>query len=102
MGGPETLLVVSSDLSHYHDYATARRQDGRTAAAVVERDDREIGDDDACGARPLCGLLRAARGHDLAVRLLDLRNSGDTAGDRDRVVGYGAFALAPVTAASAA
>jgi AmmeMemoRadiSam system protein B len=94
-GGPETLVVVSSDLSHYHDYATARRLDTETAAAIVACDARAIGDDDACGARPVRGLLLAARRRGLAVRLLDLRSSGDTAGDRDRVVGYGAFAVGP-------
>ncbi len=91
-GGPETLIVVSSDLSHYHDYATARARDARTAAAIVARDVAAIGDDDACGARPIRGLLLAAGRRGLEVRLLDLRSSGDTAGDRDRVVGYGAFA----------
>jgi AmmeMemoRadiSam system protein B len=91
-GGPETLIVVSSDLSHYHDYATARSRDVRTAAAIVAGDAEAIGDDDACGARPIRGFLVAAGRRGLGVRLLDLRNSGDTAGDRDRVVGYGAFA----------
>jgi MEMO1 family protein len=91
-GGPETLIVVSSDLSHYRDYATARAQDVRTATAIVAGDAAAIGDDDACGARPIRGLLVAARRRGLALRLLDLRSSGDTAGDRDRVVGYGAFA----------
>jgi hypothetical protein len=94
-GGSETLVVVSSDLSHYHDYATARARDARTAAAIVAGDDEAVSDDDACGARPIRGLLHAARRHGLSVRLLDLRSSGDTAGDRERVVGYGAFALIP-------
>lgn len=92
-GGNETLIVVSSDLSHYHDYDTARRLDARTAAAIVAGDGDAIRDDDACGARPVRGLLEAARHHGLGVRLIDLRTSGDTAGDRDSVVGYGAFAL---------
>ena len=92
-GGPETLVVVSSDLSHYHDYATARARDRRTAAAIVAADAAAIADEDACGARPIRGLLVAARRHGLAVRLLDLRNSGDTAGDHERVVGYGAFTV---------
>jgi AmmeMemoRadiSam system protein B len=93
-GGPETLVVVSSDLSHYLDYETARARDRRTAAAIVARDPSAIRDDDACGARPIRGLLVAARRRGLDVRLLDLRSSGDTAGDRDRVVGYAAFLLA--------
>jgi MEMO1 family protein len=90
---PATLVVVSTDLSHYLDYATAAARDRRTAAAIVARDPQAIDDDDACGARPLRGLLVVARRRALGVRLLDLRSSGDTAGDRDRVVGYGAFAL---------
>jgi MEMO1 family protein len=94
-GGPETAIVVSSDLSHYHDYATAAARDAETAAAIVARDANAIADDDACGARPLRGLLLAARHRGLGVRLLDLRSSGDTAGDRDRVVGYAAFAVGP-------
>ncbi len=92
-GGPETLVVVSTDLSHYHRYADAVELDARTAAAIVAGRVAEIGDRDACGARPLRGLLRAAEEHGLTVEQLDLRNSGDTAGDRGRVVGYGAFAL---------
>ena len=93
-GGAETLIVVSSDLSHYHDYDTAVRRDRATAAAVVARAAERIDDDDACGARPLRGLLEATARRGLGVRLLDLRNSGDTAGPRDEVVGYGAFAVA--------
>jgi len=93
-GGPETLIVVSSDLSHYHDYETATARDRRTAQAIVAGALEKIGPEDACGAYPVKGLLEAARRHRLTVRLLDLRNSGDTAGPRDEVVGYGAFALA--------
>jgi hypothetical protein len=92
-GGPETLVVVSTDLSHYLDYDTARTRDATTARAIVAADERHVADDDACGARPLRGLLVVARRRALTVRLLDLRSSGDTAGGRDRVVGYGAFAL---------
>lgn len=92
-GGPETVIVVSSDLSHYHDYDTARARDRTTASAIVERRGDDIGPYDACGAYPVRGLLEVARRKDLEVELLDLRNSGDTAGDRSRVVGYGAFAL---------
>jgi hypothetical protein len=92
-GGNETLVVVSSDLSHYHDYDTARRLDARTAAAIVAGNGDAIKDDDACGARPVRGLLETAGHRGLGIRLIDLRTSGDTAGDRDSVVGYGAFAL---------
>lgn len=93
-GGRETLVVVSSDLSHYHDYATARRRDRATAAAIVSGREDAIGPEDACGCHPLAGLLVALRARGLRMRLLDLRNSGDTAGPHDRVVGYGAFATA--------
>jgi hypothetical protein len=91
--GDDTLVVASTDLSHYHDYPTARAQDRATADAIVRQASDDIGPYDACGARPVRGLLRAAHGRGLDVRLLDLRNSGDTAGPRDRVVGYGAFAV---------
>jgi AmmeMemoRadiSam system protein B len=93
-GGDETLVVVSTDLSHYLDYERARERDERTAASIVALDERAIGAEDACGCNPLRGLLVAARRHGLAARRLDLRSSGDTAGARDAVVGYGAFALA--------
>lgn len=93
-GGTETLVVVSTDLSHYHDYATASALDRRTADAVVRADVDAIGLADACGAIPLRGLLELTRRHDLDIELVDLRNSGDTSGDRDRVVGYGAFVVA--------
>lgn len=92
-GGDETLVVVSTDLSHYHDYETATTLDRMTATAVEAGRIEAIGDRDACGAYPLRGLLLAAADHGLRTRLLDLRNSGDTAGPRDRVVGYGAFEL---------
>lgn len=91
-GGPETLIVVSSDLSHYLPYATAREIDGHTAERVLACDPT-ISHDEACGATPVNGLLIAARRHRLQPRLVDLRNSGDTAGERSRVVGYGAFAF---------
>lgn len=91
-GGPETLIVVSSDLSHYLPYAAAQKIDGRTAARIVAYDPT-IGHDEACGATPVNGLLLAARRHGLKAHLIDLRNSGDTAGDRSRVVGYGGFAF---------
>jgi MEMO1 family protein len=93
-GGPETLVVISTDLSHYHRYDDAVALDAGTAAAIVGLRPAEIGDSSACGSRPLRGLLQVARQRRLAVEQLDLRNSGDTAGDRNRVVGYGAFAVA--------
>ena len=91
--GPETLIVVSSDLSHFRDYETARRLDAATSMAIEALAPDDITDEQACGRVPIKGLLRAARRHGLTGRTLDLRNSGDTAGPRDRVVGYGAFAF---------
>ena len=93
-GGDETLIVVSTDLSHYHDHAAATELDRRTAAAIAGRRHDQLGRYDACGLVPLQALLMAAEGHGLDVELLDLRTSADTAGGPDRVVGYGAFALA--------
>ena len=92
-GGTETLVVVSSDLSHYHDYETARRLDAATSRAIEELRPEGLGEESACGRVPARGLLLAARRHGLAPRVLDLRSSGDTAGPRDQVVGYGAYAF---------
>jgi AmmeMemoRadiSam system protein B len=92
-GGPETLIVVSTDLSHYHDYATAKRLDRATADAVEAGRPDMIDDLDACGAYPLRGLLHLAGRRGVTATVIDLRSSGDTAGPRDRVVGYGAFAV---------
>lgn len=90
-GGPDTLLVISSDLSHYLRYADAQRRDRATRDAIERFDAPVIRHGDACGATPVGGLLIAARQHGLEVTTVDLRNSGDTAGDRQRVVGYGAW-----------
>jgi len=92
-GGPETLVVVSSDLSHYLRYADARDSDSRTCRAIESMDEGSIGRAAACGATALRGLLIAAHRRGLRVVTLDLRNSGDVSGDRDRVVGYGAWAF---------
>lgn len=91
-GGDETLIVVSSDLSHYLPYEAARQIDSQTAGRILDLDPA-INHQQACGATPLNGLLLAARRHGLQGQVLDLRNSGDTAGDKARVVGYGAFAF---------
>ncbi len=88
-----TLLVVSSDLSHYHDYDTARRLDAVTAEAIVGREPDALGRDSACGRTGIQASLHLARRFGWRVERCDLRNSGDTAGPRDRVVGYGTFAL---------
>lgn len=91
-GGSETLIVVSSDLSHYQPYHEARAQDRHTADDILHL--RLLSDhEQACGATPINGLLEVARRRHLHPTLLDLRNSGDTAGDKSRVVGYGAFAF---------
>ena len=91
-GEEETLIVISSDLSHYHPYREAQRIDRRTADSILDLDPR-LGHEQACGATPIGGLLLCARRRGLTAQLLDLRNSGDTAGDRSRVVGYASFAL---------
>jgi len=89
-GGPETLIVVSSDLSHYQPYDAARALDKATAEAILAgRED--LSGDEACGCVAVNGLMRVVRTRGLQGELLDLRNSGDTAGERSRVVGYGAF-----------
>jgi AmmeMemoRadiSam system protein B len=90
-GGAETLIVVSSDLSHYLDYASAKTRDRHTTTAIEALDPAAIDYHDACGRTPVQGLLLAARRHGLQVETVDLRNSGDTAGPKDRVVGYGAY-----------
>lgn len=91
-GGSETLIVVSSDLSHYHPYAQARRIDAEAVRTILDLQPM-LDHEQACGATPLNGLLLAARHHHLQPELLDLRNSGDTAGDRSRVVGYAALSF---------
>src|SRR5450756_2092937 len=93
-GGPETLIVVSSDLSHYHDYETAQRLDAATAAAIEQGDWASLGPNQACGCLAVAGLLVEAGRRGFKARQLSLCNSGDTAGSRDRVVGYGAWMFA--------
>ncbi|HWX19279.1 MAG TPA: AmmeMemoRadiSam system protein B [Candidatus Binatia bacterium] len=90
-GGPETRFVISSDLSHYSDYETARQLDRATADAIEALKPEILAEDAACGVVPIRGLLRVASGHGLRARAVDLRNSGDTSGPREQVVGYGAF-----------
>jgi hypothetical protein len=91
-GGPETLFVISSDLSHYRSYEAAREIDGRTVQAILELR-TDIDHEQACGATPVTGFLLAAKRRGLTIEFLDARNSGDTVGGRDRVVGYASFAL---------
>ncbi len=92
-GGPETVIVVSSDLSHYLDYQVCRALDEATRAAIERLDPLALTAERACGAVPMKGLLTAAGRRGMQVKTLDLCNSGDTAGPRDRVVGYGAWAF---------
>ena len=90
--GPSTLIVVSSDLSHYHTAAEARQLDDQTRDSILARRG-DLSDGQACGSCGINGLMDVARHQGLVVELLDQRNSGDTAGDRSRVVGYGSYAL---------
>jgi len=92
-GGDETLIVISSDLSHYHDYATAQQLDASTSLVIEQLQYERLASESACGKVPVSGLLKLARKKSLSVTTIDLRNSGDTAGDRDRVVGYGAYVI---------
>jgi AmmeMemoRadiSam system protein B len=91
-GGEETLIVISSDLSHFKTYGDAQRTDRATSQLIEQKQDTLVGEQ-ACGCKPLNGLLRLARDKGLQVQTLDLRNSGDTAGPRDQVVGYGSYAV---------
>jgi AmmeMemoRadiSam system protein B len=91
-GGPETLIVVSSDLSHYHRYDEATEIDRATADDILALNPT-LDHDQACGATPINGFALCARRHELEPELIDLRNSGDTAGEKSRVVGYAAFAF---------
>ena len=92
-GGPETAIVISSDLSHYLDYESARRLDAKTSEAIVALRHDDVGFEQACGRHAVNGLLHLAKRRGLEACALDVRNSGDTAGPRDRVVGYGAYAF---------
>ncbi len=92
-GGPETLVVISSDLSHYESYKQAAEKDRAAAQAIVGLDTRGLDYDNACGLVPIAGLVHLAKQKGMRAELIDLRNSGDTAGPRDSVVGYGAFAF---------
>jgi hypothetical protein len=91
--GPETLIVISSDLSHFLSYEDARVRDAATCRAIERFDAHSIDYDDACGATPISGALVVAKRRGMEITTVDLRNSGDTAGDKNRVVGYGAWVL---------
>ncbi|MEQ1638094.1 MAG: AmmeMemoRadiSam system protein B [Methylococcales bacterium] len=92
-GGDETLIVISSDLSHYHDYATAKQLDKLTSDMIEKNQYERLSAEAACGRVPVSGLLKVARDKALAIKTIDLRSSGDTAGDKSRVVGYGAYVV---------
>lgn len=92
-GGEETLIVISSDLSHFHEYETANHMDRKTSQAIENLQLEAIGYEDACGRNPVNGLLQLARQHNYSIHMIDLKNSGDTAGDKNSVVGYGAYVL---------
>lgn len=92
-GGPETLIVISSDLSHYHDYATAQKLDNATSHYIETKRYDLLSYESACGKVALSGLLKVACEHDLPIQAVDVRNSGDTAGDKKRVVGYGSYVV---------
>lgn len=96
-GGPETLIVISSDLSHYHPYDAGRARDEQTVAKILANDP-SLGGEDACGCTGLNGLAWAVRRKRLSAELVDLRSSGDTAGSRDAVVGYAAIAFTEAAA----
>ena len=90
---PHTMIIISSDLSHYHDYETAKKIDSMTTHAIENLELEKIGSEQACGCMPVRGMLQLARNKNLTVKTLDVRNSGDTAGSKDRVVGYGAWSI---------
>ena len=90
-GGPETLVVISSDLSHYKNYEDAQAADLQTTRAIEGMQPERISYENACGRNPIRGLLHIAKKLSMKMRTLDVRNSGDTAGDKSRVVGYGAY-----------
>ena len=92
-GGAETLILISSDLSHYHDYETAKQLDQQTTQSIEQLQGEELDYESACGRLPIQGLLQVVKDLGMQCKTLDLRNSGDTAGSRDRVVGYGAYAF---------
>ncbi|NIZ03213.1 AmmeMemoRadiSam system protein B [Thalassospira lucentensis] len=92
-GGPETLIVISSDLSHFHDDATAQKMDRHTRDKIERFDAEGLDTNDACGALPIAGMLMSARKRGMRIKTLGMANSGDVTGDRSRVVGYGAWAV---------
>lgn len=91
MSDEETLIIVSSDLSHYHSYETAKRIDADTVSHIQKLTSSSLQGEQACGCRPINGLIQFAKHQQLDVTTVDVKNSGDTAGPKDRVVGYASF-----------
>ena len=92
-GQDDTLIVISSDLSHFHDYQTAQRLDKQTSRLIEQLEYQLLDYDSACGRVPVSGLMVLAKKKSLQIETIDLRNSGDTAGNKSRVVGYGAYVI---------
>lgn len=92
-GDTETLIVISSDLSHYHTYEQARLLDAQTSHLIETLDYQALSPESACGKVPLAGILKLLQQKHLSIQTIDVRNSGDTAGDKNRVVGYGAYVV---------
>ena len=93
INNPHDLIVISTDLSHFLEYSQAKKRDENTSEKIIAFADEAFASNDACGRIPLAGMLKLAKESGLTIKQLDLRNSGDTAGDRQRVVGYGAWGL---------
>ncbi len=92
-GGDECLIVISTDLSHFHPYQEALKLDAITAQQIEAFQGERLGKNSACGRNPMRGLLHLAQQKNMSIKRFDLRNSGDTAGRKDQVVGYGAWGL---------
>jgi len=90
---PDNLIIISTDLSHFHEYSTAQLHDQKTTEKIMHFKYNELDYEDACGRLPLAGMLQLAKQEHLSIQQLDVRNSGDTAGDKQRVVGYGAWSI---------
>ncbi|MBF0264227.1 MAG: AmmeMemoRadiSam system protein B [Gammaproteobacteria bacterium] len=93
INNPNDLLVISTDLSHFLNYQQAQEKDQRTADLIMNKKFTQLDHYDACGVMPLTGMLHSCENHSLDINQLDCRNSGDTAGDKQRVVGYGSWAI---------
>ena len=90
---PRNFVIISSDLSHFHSYADAKKLDRNTVDLIQNLDSQSLDTEFACGHYPICGLLNLARNRKLKIKALDIRSSGDTAGSKESVVGYGSFAV---------